>query len=87
MSLSGLVIAIGSMVDIGIIMTENIYSHIAENKPKNTHERLKLIADSAKEIGPAILTAVMTTIITFIPVFALDGAEGKLFVPLAWAKT
>ncbi|MBD66220.1 MAG: CusA/CzcA family heavy metal efflux RND transporter [Halobacteriovoraceae bacterium] len=87
MSLSGLVIAIGSMVDIGIIMTENIYSHIADHRPKTTEERLKIIADSAKEIGPAILTAVLTTIITFIPVFALDGAEGKLFVPLAWAKT
>jgi Cu(I)/Ag(I) efflux system membrane protein CusA/SilA len=87
MSLSGLVIAIGTMVDMGIIMTENIYSHLANEKDLKTSARIKIIANSAKEIGPAILTAVLTTIITFIPVFALEGAEGKLFVPLAWAKT
>ncbi len=87
MSLSGLVIAIGSMVDMGIIMTENIYSHLAENPQSKGEQRVKIIMNSAKEIGPAILTAVLTTIITFIPVFALEGSEGKLFVPLAWAKT
>lgn len=87
MSLSGLVIAIGSMVDMGIIMTENIYSHLAEKPDANKEERIKIIRSAAKEIGPAILTAVLTTIVTFIPVFALEGAEGKLFGPLAWAKT
>ena len=87
MSLSGLVIAIGSMVDMGIIMTENIYSDLASRPGVKGDERLKIISDSAKEIGPAILTAVLTTIVTFIPVFAMDGAEGKLFGPLAWAKT
>lgn len=89
MSLSGLVIAIGSMVDMGIIMTENIYSHLAENPnaATNLDERIRVIRHSAKEIGPAILTAVLTTVVTFIPVFALEGAEGKLFGPLAWAKT
>jgi Cu(I)/Ag(I) efflux system membrane protein CusA/SilA len=87
MSLSGLVIAIGTMVDMGIIMTENIYSHLAQKKNLNNNERIEIVKNSAKEIGPAILTAVLTTIITFIPVFALEGAEGKLFIPLAWAKT
>ncbi len=87
MSLSGMVIAIGSMVDMGIIMTENIYSHLAEKKSPSPKERLEIIIRSAREVGPAILTAVMTTIITFLPVFGLEGAEGKLFVPLAWAKT
>jgi Cu(I)/Ag(I) efflux system membrane protein CusA/SilA len=87
MSLSGLVIAIGTMVDMGIIMTENIYSHLAENPLARGKDRIKIISDSAKEIGPAILTAVLTTIVTFLPVFALEGAEGKLFGPLAWAKT
>ncbi len=87
MSLSGLVIAIGSMVDMGIIMTENIYSHLAENPGASNQDRILIIKNSAKEIGPAILTAVLTTIVTFVPVFALEGAEGKLFVPLAWAKT
>ena len=87
MSLSGLVIAIGTMVDMGIIMTENIYSHLAQKEQISSRERVEIICESAKEIGPAILTAVLTTIVTFIPVFALDGAEGKLFGPLAWAKT
>lgn len=87
MSLSGLVIAIGSMVDMGIIMTENIYSHLADNPTNDPKQRTRIISESAKEIGPAILTAVLTTVVTFIPVFALEGAEGKLFVPLAWAKT
>jgi Cu(I)/Ag(I) efflux system membrane protein CusA/SilA len=87
MSLSGMVIAIGSMVDMGIIMSENIYSHLAVKKNLSTKERIDIIVQAAREVGPAILTAVMTTIITFLPVFCLEGAEGKLFVPLAWAKT
>jgi len=87
MSLSGLVIAIGSMVDMGIIMTENIYSHLSEKPKAEKKERIEIIVKSAREVGPAILTAVMTTIVTFLPVFALEGSEGKLFGPLAWAKT
>ena len=87
MSLSGLVIAIGSMVDMGIIMTENIYSNLSLEPNANKNERIKIIIRSACEIGPAILTAVATTIITFLPVFGLEGSEGKLFGPLAWAKT
>ena len=87
MSLSGLVIAIGSMIDMGIIMTENIYAHLADKPNATKKERIEIILSSAREVGPAILTAVSTTIITFLPVFALDGSEGKLFGPLALAKT
>jgi copper/silver efflux system protein len=87
MSLSGMVIAIGSMVDMGIIMTENIYSHLAVNPMATAKERIEVIILSAREVGPAILIAILTTIVTFLPVFALEGAEGKLFIPLAWAKT
>ena len=87
MSLSGLVIAIGSMVDMGIIMTENIYSRLAEKPNVKPQERIEIIIKSAREVGPAILTAVMTTIVTFLPVFGLEGSEAKLFGPLAWAKT
>ncbi len=87
MSLSGLVIAIGSMVDMGIIMTENIYSHLAKKPNASNNERIEIIVKSAREVGPAILTAVATTIVTFLPVFGLEGSEGKLFGPLAWAKT
>lgn len=87
MSLAGLVIAIGSMVDMGIIMTENIYSHLAQKPDVDKKERIEIIIKAAREVGPAILTAVATTIVTFLPVFALSGSEGKLFGPLAWAKT
>jgi len=87
MSLSGLVIAIGSMVDMGIIMTENIYAHLASQPEAKNEEKIEIIVKSAREIGPAILTAVLTTIVTFLPVFGLEGSEGKLFGPLAWAKT
>ena len=54
MSLSGIVIAIGTMVDMGIIMTENIYSHLTKNSPKSARERLFVVMDAAKEVGPAI---------------------------------
>jgi Cu(I)/Ag(I) efflux system membrane protein CusA/SilA len=87
MSLSGLVIAIGSMVDMGIIMTENIYSQLSEKPEANKKEKIEIIVRAAREVGLPILTAVMTTIITFLPVFGLIGSEGKLFGPLAWAKT
>lgn len=87
MSLAGLVIAIGTMVDMGIIMTENIYSHLAERPEAKGKERVEIVIDAAKEVGPAILTAVLTTIVTFLPVFGLMGSEGKLFGPLAWSKT
>lgn len=87
MSLSGMVIAIGTMVDMGIIMTENIFSHLSIDKPKDLNSRIIVVKKAAKEIAPSIVTAVLTTIVTFLPVFVLTGAEGKLFVPLAWAKT
>ncbi len=87
MSLAGIIVAIGTMVDMGIIMMENIYSRLSENSSENSKDRLKAIIDSAREIAPAILTAVTTTIVTFLPVFFLQNAEGKLFTPLAYAKT
>jgi Cu(I)/Ag(I) efflux system membrane protein CusA/SilA len=87
MSLSGLVIAIGSMIDMGIIMTENIYANLAQNPNVSKEDRVEIIVKASREVGPAILTAVSTTIVTFLPVFGLEGSEGKLFGPLAWAKT
>lgn len=87
MSLSGIVIAIGSMVDMGIVMAENIYSKLAERGETSLKERAALVTESAKEVGLPIFAAAMTTIVTFLPVFGLSGAEGKLFGPLAWAKT
>lgn len=83
MSLAGIIVAIGTMVDMGIIMMENIYSNLSNN-PK---DRIKSIISSTREITPAILTAIATTIVTFLPVFFLQNAEGKLFTPLAYTKT
>lgn len=87
MSLAGLVIAIGSMVDMGIIMTENIYSSLSKVEKISNIQRIQIIINSAKEIGPAIVIAAATSIVTFLPIFALQGSEGKLFGPLAWTKT
>ncbi|MDX8552810.1 efflux RND transporter permease subunit [Tenacibaculum sp. 1B UA] len=84
-ALSGIAIAIGTMVDVGVILSENIISHLEkdENKlPINT-----LVYNATAEVSGAIVTAVMTTIISFIPVFTMIGAEGKLFRPLAFTKT
>ena len=84
-ALSGIAIAIGTMVDVGVILSENVLRHIDENDenlPMNT-----VVYNATAEVSGAILTAVMTTIISFIPVFTMIGAEGKLFRPLAFTKT
>jgi Cu(I)/Ag(I) efflux system membrane protein CusA/SilA len=85
MSLAGLAIAIGDVADMGIIMTENIYRHIATGDPKKSH--FQKVYDGATEVGGAIVTAVSNTLVSFIPVFFLLGQEGKLFRPLAFTKT
>lgn len=84
-ALSGIAIAIGTLVDLGIILTENIHLHEAQKTP-GTSTR-DVIYKATVEIAPAIITAVSTTIISFIPVFTLQAAEGKLFTPLAYTKT
>ncbi|RIK80019.1 MAG: CusA/CzcA family heavy metal efflux RND transporter [Planctomycetota bacterium] len=84
MSLAGLAIAIGDVADMGIIMTENIYRRLAA-EPHRPHK--EVVYEAAAEVGPAILTAVSNTIVSFIPVFLLADQEGKLFKPLAYTKT
>lgn len=84
-ALSGIAIAIGTMVDLGIILSENILRHLELDKEKTSIRDTVYRATS--EVSTAIVTAVSTTIISFIPVFALQGAEGKLFAPLAFTKT
>lgn len=84
-ALSGIAIAIGTMVDLGIILNENILRHLEESDEKKT--KLQVIYDATTEVSSAILTAVMTTIVSFLPVFTLQAAEGKLFGPLAYTKT
>jgi len=84
-ALSGIAIAIGTMVDVGVILSENIIRHLDENKEKLPVNNV--VYNATAEVSGAIVTAVMTTIISFIPVFTMIGAEGKLFRPLAFTKT
>ncbi len=88
MSLAGLAIAIGDISDMGIIMSENIYRHLANASEDAKQKRyFGIIYDAATEVGGAIFTAVSNTIVSFLPVFFLTDQEGKLFRPLAFAKT
>ncbi|MEK6235564.1 MAG: efflux RND transporter permease subunit, partial [Planctomycetales bacterium] len=91
MSLAGIAIAIGTMVDMGIIVLENIYGGLAaweeDGSPGGESSRLTVIRESAAEVAPAVMTAVSTTIISFLPVFLLTGRDHRLFAPLAWTKT
>ena len=84
-ALSGIAIAIGTMVDLGVILSENIIKHIDE-APRG-QKLIDTIYNGASEVATAILTAVSTTIVSFIPVFTMQAAEGKLFGPLAFTKT
>ena len=91
MSLAGIAIAIGTMVDMGIIVLENVYDSLAdweaEGSPGGSTQRLTVIRESALEVIPAVITAVTTTIVSFLPVFLLTGRDHRLFTPLAWTKT
>ncbi len=84
-ALSGIAIAIGTIVDMGVIVCENVLRHLAEAPAKE--DRLAVVYRAASEVGSAVLTAVLTTIVSFLPVFTMIGAEGKLFKPLAFTKT
>ncbi|TXD51224.1 MULTISPECIES: efflux RND transporter permease subunit [unclassified Polaribacter] len=99
-ALSGIAIAIGTMVDVGVILSENIIRHLDESEntmlteqatsTEKPHKKLsinEIVYNATAEVSGAIVTAVMTTIISFIPVFTMIGAEGKLFRPLAFTKT
>lgn len=91
MSLAGIAIAVGTMVDMGIIILENIYGALSDwelaGRPGGSKQRLAVIREAAAEVVPAVMTAVSTTIVSFLPVFFLTGRDYKLFAPLAWTKT
>ena len=84
-ALSGIAIAIGTMIDLGIVLSENVIKHIKE-APK-TQKLKETIYNASAEVSSAIVTAVATTIVSFVPVFTMEAAEGKLFRPLAYTKT
>jgi|TARA_R110000744_G_scaffold153733_3_gene268164 Cu(I)/Ag(I) efflux system membrane protein CusA/SilA len=91
-ALSGIAIAIGTMVDVGVILAENMIRHLEDEKLRFQENGVEyttneIIYNATAEVSGAILTAVLTTIISFLPVFTMIGAEGKLFRPLAFTKT
>ena len=88
-ALSGIAIAIGVMVDVGIIFIENIIRHLEmpENHGVKGKELMRVIYVATVEVASAITTALATTVVSFVPVFAMESAEGKLFRPLAFTKT
>ncbi len=101
MSLAGIAIAIGTMVDMGIIVSENVYQHLSDweqgvsegggstlTKPSpDSRSRAQVVYEATIEVAPAVVTAVATTIVSFLPVFFLTGRDYKLFSPLAFTKT
>ncbi len=85
MSLGGIAVAIGAMVDSAIIMIENAHKHIEADQGRT--DRWKLIIESSKEVGPSLFYSLLVITVSFIPVFALSGQSGRLFKPLAFTKT
>jgi len=84
-ALSGIAIAIGTIVDMGIVICENILKHFDAAGPDAN--RLEVVFRATSEVGSAVLTAIATTVVSFLPVFTMQAAEGKLFKPLAYTKT
>lgn len=84
-ALSGIAIAIGTIVDMGIVICENILKHLSAAPPEV--KKLEVIYAATSEVGSAVVTAISTTVISFLPVFTMVAAEGKLFKPLAYTKT
>ncbi|MEO5829853.1 MAG: CusA/CzcA family heavy metal efflux RND transporter [Rhodanobacter sp.] len=93
MSLGGIAIAIGAMVDAAVVMIENAHKHLEHWRDAHAGEephgaaRWSLIGEAAAEVGPALFVSLLIIALSFIPVFALEGQEGKLFKPLAFTKT
>src|SRR5579872_6178996 len=97
MSLGGLALAIGVLVDAAIVMVENGYRHLseaqqaaaAEPEPREVsrRERKKILLDAAKQVGPALFFSLLIIVVSFLPVFMLEAQEGRMFRPLAWTKT
>ncbi|HEY9449252.1 MAG TPA: efflux RND transporter permease subunit, partial [Gemmatimonadaceae bacterium] len=88
MSLGGIAIAIGAMIDAAIVMVENFHKHLERNDSEGRpRAHWDLVVDSAKEVGPALFVSLLIITVSFVPVFALQDQEGRLFKPLAWTKT
>ena len=86
MSLGGIAIAIGAMVDAAIVMIENVHKHI-EKEPLTDENRWRIMSDAATEVGPPLFFSLVIITLSFLPVFTLEAQEGRLFAPLAFTKT
>ena len=90
MSLGGIAIAIGAMVDGAIVMIENMHKHmerLPQDQPITNEERWQIVIDSASEVGPALFFSLLIITVSFVPVFTLEAQEGRMFSPLAYTKT
>ncbi len=92
MSLGGLALAIGVLVDAAIVMVENGYQHLSERQqssetPVTESERREILIKAAKQVGPALFFSLLIIVVSFLPVFLLEAQEGRMFRPLAWTKT
>ena len=86
MSLGGIAIAIGAMVDAAVVMIENVHKHI-EKEPLSNRNRWRIMGDAATEVGPPLFVSLLIITLSFLPVFTLEAQEGRLFAPLAFTKT
>jgi Cu(I)/Ag(I) efflux system membrane protein CusA/SilA len=87
MSLGGLALAVGVLVDAAIVMVENGYRNLSEAKVSNDAERRSILIKSAKQVGPALFFSLLIIVVSFLPVLLLEAQEGRMFRPLAWTKT
>ncbi|HSK19810.1 MAG TPA: CusA/CzcA family heavy metal efflux RND transporter, partial [Longimicrobiales bacterium] len=88
MSMGGIAIAIGAMIDAAVVMVENLHKHLErEPDPITTQRRWEIVAYASKEVGPALFFSLLVITVSFLPVFALEAQEGRLFAPLAFTKT
>jgi len=92
MSLGGIALAIGVLVDASIVMVENGYRHLSERQenganPVSEPERRSILINAAKQVGPALFFSLLIIVVSFLPVFLLEAQEGRMFRPLAWTKT
>lgn len=85
MSLGGIAIAIGTMIDAGIVMVENAHKHL--ERDRDTKPRREILIDAAVEVGPSLFFSLLIITVSFLPIFALEAQEGRLFKPLAFTKT
>jgi Cu(I)/Ag(I) efflux system membrane protein CusA/SilA len=88
MSLGGLALAVGVLIDAAIVMVENGYRHLAERDDVPTgEERRRILVSSAQQVGPALFYSLIIIVVSFLPVFLLEAQEGRMFRPLAWTKS